>query len=179
MSIASVPEGDLFEILQCITPNGQGSHWALGLKNGDVVQFTGPLGRLLLNESPKKKVFVATGCGISPFRSIITYYLKHGGRSEIMLYWGMRYEKDLFWRDELVKLGAGYANFHHLITLSRPEDGWQGERGHVTEKIFNCEKDLLNSEFYLCGGNAMISDVKQKLRETGVPESQIINEKFY
>lgn len=179
MSIASSPNEDSFEILQCVAPGGQGSHWAEELAAGAEVAFTGPLGQLTLKESPRKKIFIATGCGISPFRSIIVDYLKRDGKTEVMLYWGMRHISDLFWQEELSKLAADYPNFHYLITLSQPEDGWQGARGHVTDHLMNNEKDLLGSDFYLCGGNAMITEVKKRLLENRVPASQIFNEIFY
>lgn len=179
MSITSAPSGNTFEILQCVAPGGQGSRWSRELAKGDEITFTGPLGRLTLNESPKRKVFVATGCGIAPFRSIIADYLKRGGKFQVRLYWGMRHVKDLFWLDELFKLSADYENFHYLITLSQPEDGWQGARGHVTGHVFKNETDLTGSEFYLCGSNAMIDDVKDKLAAQNVPDSQIFNEIFY
>lgn len=179
MSITSVPSGDTFEILQCVAPGGQGSHWSEELTEGDEVTFTGPLGHTTLNESPHRKVFIATGCGISPYRSIITDYLRRGGKAEIMLYWGMRHVKDLFWQDELAKLATKYTNFHYFITLSQPEDGWQGAVGHVTDHVLNEEKNLTESDFYLCGGNAMITEVKKRLMEKNVPASQIFNETFY
>ncbi len=179
MSITSAPSGDTFEILQCVAPGGQGSQWSEELAKGDEVTFTGPLGRTTLNESLNRKVFVATGCGISPYRSIITEYLRQGGKNEITLYWGMRHIKDLFWQEELAKLAADYKNFHYLITLSQPEDGWQGAVGYVTDHVLSGEKDLSGSDFYLCGGNAMITEVKKRLLEKNVPAARIFNETFY
>lgn len=180
MSLASPPRADSFEILQCVAPGGSGSQWTLRLSPGQSVQFTGPLGKFGINAtSPQKKIFVATGCGIAPFRSMIIDYLGKGGKSEIVLYWGMRHETDLFWQKELSELSARYPNFHYQITLSQPEDSWRGIRGRVTDHVVQQEKDLTGPEFYLCGSQAMISDVRQQLLDKNVPPEQIYNETFY
>lgn len=181
MSIASPPnkQGDI-EILQCVAPNGPGSHWAQALKPGDATQFTGPLGRFVLNrESQKRKVFIATGCGVAPIRSMILDYLTHGGTREVVLYWGMRYLRDLFWQEEFQILAKKYPNFHIYMTISQPEGEWQGLRGRVQAHVFSMEKNLTESEFYLCGSRDMIREMREQLVARGVSPDVIYNEVFF
>lgn len=175
MSIASPPskKGEI-EILQQRVAGGEGSKWFALLQKGDMVRFTGPLGKFVLNgEAARPKVFVATGSGIAPLRSMI---LDHPSGT---LYWGLRHESDLFWQEELKRLANNHKNFHYTITLSQPTDTWSGTRGRVTEHVVAETPELTESEFYLCGNRQMIVDMREFLADNGVPENQIYTETFF
>lgn len=197
LSIASSPaDSKTIDILQSVAPMGEGSKWMLGLKPGDTVQFLGPLGKFMLQKesplrqgsseaSPQPKVFVATGCGIAPLRSMIldqlsaVSYQSSDSSQKMTLYWGLRYEEDVFWKKEFDALAARYPNFHFTITLSRPTDRWMGARGRVTAHVAAGTPELSKSEFYLCGTRQMIIDMKGLLAENGVPSDQIFTETFF
>lgn len=181
LSIASAPASDgMIEILQSVAPMGEGSKWMLGLKAGDPVQFFGPLGKFSLQkESPKQKVFVATGCGVAPLRSMILDYLETGGKAQVLLYWGLRFESDLFWQEELEDLAMKHPNFHFMTTLSKPGASWTGEKGRVTAHVIKETPDVKNAEFYLCGSRQMIVDMRNLLGQNEVPQGQIYTETFF
>lgn len=181
LSIASPPSmKDEIEILQSVAPMGGGSTWLLALKSGDTVEFLGPLGKFTLQKTSKRpKVFVATGCGLAPLRSMILDYLETGGAAPIMLWWGMRHETDVFWQEELDGLRKKYPNFQYTMTLSKPMDAWMGVRGRVTRHIVGETTDLTHSEFYLCGSRQMIVDMKGLLADNSVPSEQIFTETFF
>ncbi|MDP1722190.1 MAG: FAD-binding oxidoreductase [Candidatus Gottesmanbacteria bacterium] len=203
LSIASAPSQDgTIELLQSVAPMGEGSKWLLGLKPGDPVQFLGPLGKFVLQkESIRPKVFVATGCGIAPLRgmimdklSVVSHQSSESKNSlkaesgELMtLFWGLRYETDVFWKDEFEGLAATHPNFRFVLTLSQPAstqrgepmDAWTGAQGRVTEHVIGETPDLTNSEFYLCGTRGMIVDMRQLLTDNGVAPSQIFTETFF
>jgi len=132
-----------------------------------------------LIDSPKRKVFVATGTGIAPFYSMIAAYLKEGGAAEVDLYWGLRHEEDIFWQKEFEQLSRTHPNFRFVLTLSQPSDTWQGKRGHVGDHLFAEEKNLSGSDFYLCGNKDMVADMRAKLTAAGVPDMQVKFELFY
>lgn len=181
LSIASSPKNSgAIEILQSVAPMGGGSRWLLGLKAGDTVQFLGPLGKFILEkESRYQKVFVATGCGLAPLRSMILDYLETGGKAQVLLYWGLRFETDLFWQEELEDLALRYPNFHAITTLSKPGASWTGETGRVTDHVIEKTPELPSSEYYLCGTRQMIVDMRGLLTENGVPPEQIFTEAFF
>lgn len=181
LSIASPPsKGGEVEFLQSVAPMGGGSKWLLGLEPGNRVQFLGPLGKFTFQkENVRPKVFVATGCGMAPIRSMILDYLEIGGSAPVTLWWGMRHETDLFWQEELADLAAAYSNVHCTTTLSQPTDAWKGARGRVTEHVVGETPELTSSEFYLCGSRAMIADMKGLLADNGVPQGQIFTETFF
>ncbi len=181
MSIASVPSNTSeISMVHDISPMGPGSKWTLGLHLGDKVNFVAPTGVFFFDEnSPRKKVFVATGTGIAPFCSMIKDYLDRNGDAQIELYWGLRFEEDRFWTDILDGLYERYPNFRWHQILSRPPEHWQGLTGHVTEHVLHSDKDLSVDEYYLCGNKQMIEDVRGKLIAQNVPKDQIKSELFY
>lgn len=177
MSIASPPsmKSDLV-MVHDVSPMGPGSKWTIGLKVGDTATVVAPTGGVLsLLPTEKKKVLIATGTGIAPFRSI----LFDARYANIVLYWGLRHEEDIYWKAEFDTLAKTQSHFSWHLILSKPTPTWQGEVGHVTEHVLSNEKDLMNSEFYLCGNKAMIEDVRMKLLEQNVPNEQIKSELFF
>ena len=181
MSIASLPEEKNSLLLaHDVEPMGPYSQWALSAKSGDPMTIMGPLGVFVVDkESPRKKVFVATGSGIAPFYPMIKDYLTHGGTSEVVLYWGLRGEEDIFWQKEFEMLVRQYKNFKSVLTLSQGSDSWVGKRGHVQDHIFMDEQNVLGTDFYLCGNKTMTNDMRDRLKNAGVPDSQVKFELFY
>lgn len=193
MSIASVPaEKNSILLLHDVRPMGPYSKWALAAKAGDPMQFMGPLGVFVLDrESPRRITFVATGTGIAPFYAMAKDYFLGGGTGEIHLYWGLRYEEDIFWQKEFEILGRQFPNFHFTLTLSKPagmvpaaavngeptQVAWK--QGHVQDHIFTEGNILSDTDFYLCGSKEMVSDMRDKLKAAGVPEMQVKFELFY
>jgi CDP-4-dehydro-6-deoxyglucose reductase, E3 len=181
MSIASLPT-DTTHLLMChdVSPMGPGSLWTLNHAVGDTATFMAPLGIFLLDKtSGRKKVFVATGTGIAPFRSMALDYLNNGGTDDMTLYWGLRYEKDLYWVEEFEELAHKYPNFRFVLTLSKPTDAWKGKVGHVTEHVMADEFHGTNTDFYLCGNKAMVKEMDEKLAAAGVPKEQIYKELYF
>ena len=185
MSIASPPsEKNTILMAHDTSPKGPGSLWTEGLKVGDTVTFVAPTGGVLsLLPTNKRKVLIATGTGIAPFRSIIMDKLSvvshQSSNCSIILYWGLRYEEDVFWKEEFDSLQSLHQNFSWRLIYSKPPQAWTGDTGHVTECVLENEKEMENSEFYVCGNNAMVDEVSAKLLERNVPKEQIKMELFY
>lgn len=177
MSIASPPsEKTSITFAHDVSPMGAYSTWALSAKVGDPMEFMGPLGAFILDrQSRREKVFVATGTGIAPFHSMILDCISD---AEIVLYWGLRHEEDIFWQKEFEELSHTYSNFRFVLTLSQPGDNWQGKRGHVQDHLFS-QQNLMEAEYYVCGNKLMVDDLRTKLKAAGVPDTQVKFELFY
>ncbi len=155
-------------------PMGLGSTYFLSKKVGDAIQMLAPLGTFVLTDSPRKKMFVATGTGIGPLRSMLYIAIPN---TPVRLYWGLRHESDMYWDTEFTELAKTHPTFHYHLVLSQPEASWRGNTGHVTEYIAK-ENELMDTEYYLCGNKQMIADVKKLLLAHTIPESQIKTELF-
>ncbi len=184
-SICSSPEKDHgFELLVDVVPNGIGVQYLNTLQFGDQIEFLAPLGMFVLpptteNAQPKPIVFVATGAGVAPFRSIILDQLQRQKNAQhITLYWGLRYVEELFWEDELEELAKNFPNFHFHPVISRPTPEWPLCKGRVTDCLL--VHDLPpNAEYYICGSDTMIADVMTLLEKRGVEKTALHREIFF
>lgn len=180
-SICSSPEKDHgFELLVDVSPQGLGSIHLQQLALGQSLNVLGPLGVFTVpqNSDEQSLVFVATGSGIAPFRSMILDQLqeKHDTR-EMTLYWGLRHVEQLFWQDEFSELSQNFPNFHFHPVISQPESEWPLCRGRVTDCL-NVHQLPDQAGYYVCGNAAMVHEVLPFLAQKGVPEAHIHHEKF-
>ena len=177
-SIASPPsQRDITLVLNLIS-GGPGSTYLFSLKEGDETRFTGPAGSFYLRDDVTRDLLlVATGTGIAPFRSMLITLFERGVSRPVTLYWGLRNQRDLYYQDELASLARTHQNFVWITTLSRPEDGWVGERGRVTRLVEERVSSVKDLAVYLCGNSGMIKDVTAIVRKKGL--CPIYREKFY
>ncbi len=179
-SVCSRPDIDHgIELLIDMEPQGLGPTFFDSLSFGQEISFLGPLGQFTLQEGNNALVFIATGSGITPFRSMITELLQVNQDSRpITLYWGLRFVKHLFWQDEIEELSEHFDNFSFYPVISKPVPEWNLSSGHVTDLI-QIHKFEPNTGFYLCGGKNMIEDVTEVLVDKKVDQSNIYHEKFF
>ena len=178
-SIASPPsQCHRISLLFNRIPDGLGSNYLLSLQEGDPVTFQGPNGSFYLQEKAGRDlVFVATGTGIAPFRSMLSTFLEQPEAGTLALYWGLRSQRDLYHQHELESLVRRHPNFTFLTILSRPENGWKGNIGRVTTLVENKVASVSNVTFYLCGNGGMIRDVTAIVRKKGL--CPIRTEQYY
>jgi len=156
---------------------GRGSTYLHSLSKGDTMNILYPLGYFGFQKNlPKHLVFIATGTGIVPILSLLEHVPQHFVGS-CTLYFGVRSENDIFCLERIKNLMINNSYFNYILTLSRPTEGWAGEKGRVTE-ILKKEVIPTDAQFYICGAGQMISDVKDILRGNGVLSSQIFYEDF-
>ena len=168
------------ELLIDRSPGGIGSQYLDNLKFGDSVRGIGPMGQFVIaDQSETALVFIATGSGIAPMRSMILDLVQvRQDPREIVLYWGMRHAHELFWLDDFQGLVEQLPNFHFYPTLSQPHPEWTLSTGRVTDLVLAHEFRPATG-FYLCGRANMIQDVSKILTEKGVSPTNIHVEKFF
>jgi len=177
-SIASAPDGGRFELCLNLVPNGPFSHFLFGLRPGDEVEFDGPLGYFLLRRPVRDSLFVATGTGIAPIRSMITHLLAEGSSARLQLLFGARHPETLLYRDEFGALAVRHPNFTFQPTLSRPPESWTGLRGRVQRHLFDALAGRTAVDVYVCGLKTMVNDVRARLKDAGFDRRSIIYEKY-
>src|SRR5258708_26647231 len=117
----------------------------------------GPLGKFT-NPGNREPVFIATGSGIAPFRSMIFDLIHKNTPQNIHLVFGNRYEPDIIYRQEWEKLAAEHPNFKYRFTLSRDKE-WKGPRGYVQDNIEGFVPKPLEKNYFICGLTNMINAV--------------------
>ncbi|WKZ27630.1 MAG: FAD-binding oxidoreductase [Candidatus Dojkabacteria bacterium] len=178
-SIASSPSHNTYvETFADTFAGGPGSQFFENVKVGDQVSFLAPLGKFVYKSDNKPVYFYATGTGLTPFLSMISYALEtEGTKRDIFLKQGFRNEENVFAEKILSDLSARFPNFHYEICLSQPTDEWHGTKGRITTTIDAItDTDI---DVYICGAKQMITDVETAFKEKGVPPQQIYYEQFY
>jgi CDP-4-dehydro-6-deoxyglucose reductase len=150
------------------------NYWFNEAKKDDLLRLNGPLGTFFLrNKSYKKIIFLATGTGIAPVKSILqgleNSKVDHG---EILVFWGARHQEQLFWND----LPNVVDKFYKVV--SRPESEWSGETGYVQDVLCSKLNDLTNCAVYACGSNEMIESARNLLTGKGLKEEDFYSDAF-
>jgi ferredoxin-NAD(P)+ reductase (naphthalene dioxygenase ferredoxin-specific) len=167
---------DQLEFIIDVRPGGPGSQFTQKVKKDDRIVLHGPLGHFVLQPREIAKVFVATGCAIAPLKSMIETALHHKDAQSISLLWGLRHLRDIYLDRHFQELELKYPNFLFTLCISRPEKSNPYFTGRVTEVIKTAIAE--SADYYLCGREAMIGDVKEILRRRGVAEEHIFFEGF-
>ena len=181
-SIASPRDGNRFELCLNRVEDGIVSPYLFGLNPGDEVEIGEPLGYFTLRHPGHRAVFVATGTGIAPFRSMLLDHLPKT-QPHVTLLFGVRYEQGLLYREELEQLANEYKTFRFIPTITRPTASWEKATGrvqaHLDEALAIRTPDELSTiDVYICGLKEMVDDVRRELKMRGFDRKQIIYEKY-
>jgi CDP-4-dehydro-6-deoxyglucose reductase len=184
-SMANPPHDD--ELLQLHVRHvagGQFTDHVFGkMKERDILRFEGPLGTFFLREdSDRPIVFVASGTGFAPIKSIIENALHKGVTRPMVLYWGGRRPKDLY-MDALARTWAleHAAQFKYVPVISEglPEDGWTGRTGFVHRAAMEDFPDLSAHQVYACGVPIMVDSARRDLvQRCKLPELEFFADSF-
>jgi|SRR5579884_598788 len=177
-SIASPPDGNRFELCLNRVREGRFSPWLFSLRPGESVDMKGPLGGFVLRNPGRDVLFIATGTGVAPFRSMLKAHLAHGPKQEYTLLFGVRYEPDLLYRDEFEALERQHPTFRFWPTITRADEGWTGRRGRVQAHVEAALGGGRDVDVYICGIREMVDETRALLKGFGLDRRQIIVEKY-
>lgn len=167
-SIYSGAHDENLEILVKEVENGHFTPRLRKLKPGHLLEVHGPFGRFGLTAEAAqngKFVFIASGTGIAPFRSMIRTYPQLNYR----LIHGVRHSAEAYDRQE-------YAPANYTLCTSGDKGG--DYHGRLTGYLKNCHFDA-DTQFYLCGNSNMVFDSIEILKEKGFQRDQIHCEVYF
>lgn len=178
-SIASSPsENGILELCIVKKEGGKATDVLWNKKVGDTLELSEPQGRFVLPDTGfSDLVFICTGTGIAPFRSMIQQLFKNTVTANVYLIFGCRYEKDILYKQEMEELMQQHSQFHYIPVLSRQED-WNGHRGYVHavyEELFAGKSDIY---FMVCGWSEMCSEARNRLKTMGFNRRQYLFEDY-
>ncbi|MEX2240747.1 MAG: CDP-6-deoxy-delta-3,4-glucoseen reductase [Burkholderiales bacterium] len=151
------------------------------MKERDILRFEGPLGTFFLREdSTKPIVFVASGTGFAPIKSIIEAAVNKGLTRPMTLYWGGRRPKDLYMNTLAEGWAAqGLLKYVPVISEAMPEDGWAGRAGFVHRAVMEDFPDLSGHQVYACGVPVMVDAARQDFTSRcRLPEDEFYADSF-
>ncbi|EAT11937.1 hypothetical protein HF888_11165 [Bermanella marisrubri] len=183
-TISSSPEffreTGTIELSIAIQANGRITPWLMkNLNKGDMVNLGQPMGDFLpLNiprdKSVSRKVFIAGGSGITPFRSSLQSLMQSDERDtqEIELFYYARSEEHFLFREELQRCAYLLPKAHvHFMDSEKI-----GFFDYTHLQVEN--KHQTDTAFFVCGPPAMIQHVRSTLNTHGVKKENIYYEFF-
>lgn len=154
-------------------------YWFERAKVNDLLRINGPFGTFFLrNCKGKDLVFLATGTGIAPVKSIVESLVSLSSDQQpqsVSIFWGGRHRSDLYWQPNK-NYGLSRVNF--IPVLSRPDLNWEGATGHVQNVLLEAGIPLMSSLIYACGSENMIKSAYSILTKKGLPPDQFFSDAF-
>ncbi|MFV0379736.1 MAG: anaerobic sulfite reductase subunit AsrB [Anaerorhabdus sp.] len=144
------------------------------LKIGDNLFMRGPYGNGFdLNNFKNKDVaFIAGGTGLAPIRKTIDYFVEN--RSEIKnleILVGFKSKEDRLFIDDLEKWSK---NNKVIVTIDKPQEGWDKETGLITTHIDKLDlTDVKNKVAVVVGPPIMMKFTVIELLKQGFQEENI------
>jgi ferredoxin-NADP reductase len=178
-SIANLPnEKNILEMCIVHLDGGKASDWFFNQAQiGDTIKFKGPDGGFVLPiKNNKNLVYICTGTGVAPFRSMIKHLETNDLENRnVHLIFGTRFFDGVLYRKEWDEMVEKYVGFHVSYALSR-ENKIGFTHGYV-HNIYLEEYHGKNMEdylFYICGWSNMIDEaVANLLTKLNVPKENI------
>ena len=167
-SIDSGENDENLEVLVKEVENGYFTPQLRRLKVGRMVEVHGPFGKFGMEPHAAKTgkfVFIASGTGIAPFRSIIRTYPE----IDYQLIHGVRCAEEAYDSHE-------YDPSRYILCTSRENKG--AYNGRLTGYLKTCTF-APETHFDLCGNSNMIFDALEILREKGFDRDQIHCEVYF
>jgi len=183
-SMANAPHADeLVELHIRHVAGGNFTDHVFGkMKERDILRLEGPLGSFFLREdSAKPVVFVASGTGFAPIKSILESAFYKKVERPMVLYWGARRPKDLYLNALPEKWAREHANFRYVPVISeaRPEDAWSGRGGFVHRAVMEDMPDLSGHQVYACGVPIMVDSARKDfIGKCALPEDEFYADSF-
>lgn len=166
-TIASAPYEKHIRITARIT----GSNFKKALiemKPGDEARVFGPDGDFTWRDDQHKKVMVAAGIGITPYRPMLAEQL-HAGRpvQADILYFNRN--EHFTYRQELDEWSRDNSGLRIIYIAATPL---------TTATLLEQAPDLIGSFVYLSGPEALIADIGVSLVNAGLPDTQLLQDWF-
>jgi len=186
-SIASPPhDSRLLELHVRRVNGGELTERLFGEDGGRaLLSIEGPLGRFVYRgESSAPMLLVGGGTGFAPLKSILRHIIDNRLPRDMLLYWGVRTEADLYAQQEIedfvrrANARLGEPTLRYQAVLSDGGPGWTGRRGWVHEAVLEDGVELAARDIYASGPPAMIEAVRREFALRGADPARLYFDSF-
>lgn len=172
------------------------------LQLGSVINALPPKGNFVINtQQTDHTVLIAGGIGITPLRAMVHQFIaQHGDnqftdnqldeKKSMSLFYSAKSIAEMCYVDEFIQLAAEFSSFKFYPFLTQglndiqpsSESSRQFTAGRLsaeqlTQKLA-LRLDDIKSDYYLCGPNAMMDELKADLTQQGIAPECIHFERF-
>lgn len=180
-SIASGPAAQPIELAITRVDEGVASPVLHTLEVGAELAWDGPHGLFTRDGAAAlaPSLFVATGTGVCPLRSMLSELLRTRDHPPLTLLFGVRTQADILWRAEFEDWAARDPGFRFEVTLSRPDAHWRGRVGYVQAHVAELARTLGEPHVFICGLSGMVGEVRALCKgELGYDRKRIHSERY-
>jgi ring-1,2-phenylacetyl-CoA epoxidase subunit PaaE len=188
-SICTTPRSGVLTIGVKKLPGGAFSEGVVdALAVGDALDVMTPAGRFttaLDPESTKTYVAVAAGSGITPVISIVATLLEEEPQAQVMLVYANRTHSTVMFLEDLHDLKDRFPDRFWLVhVLSREQQDVELFSGRLDgERLTRILDSLMPApdvdEWFLCGPQQMVVDLRQVILDHGVAPTAVHTELFH
>ncbi|QLL34657.1 hypothetical protein HG536_0H00310 [Torulaspora globosa] len=154
-----------FDLLVKSYADGKVSKYFAGLRQGQTVEFRGPVGTFNYEANTTKVIgIVAGGSGITPILQVLNEVITvPEDLTKISLIYANETPNDILLKDELDEMAEKYPNFEVHYTVRKPNDKWEGPIGQVTEEMMRAclPGPAEDHRLLICGPEGMNKAVTQ------------------
>ncbi|RVT93541.1 2Fe-2S iron-sulfur cluster-binding protein [Sphingomonas crocodyli] len=186
-SICVPPGGDLKIGIKRL-PGGAFSSWAMdALKPGGTLEAMPPRGHFTWQFDPaiaRTYLCFAAGSGITPILSLIETGLTIEPQSQFTLLYGNRTSNSIMFLEELAALKDRYLGrlqvYHFLTAEADDVELFNGrlDARRIAETLSSLVDPKAVDVAFICGPTAMMDAAESAMLEAGVPQGQVLVERF-
>jgi len=147
---------------------------------GTRVTACGPLGQFGYEPLRDRRdlVFLAGGCGITPFRSLWRELRADHPEISCTILYGATGPEEFIFREELESLAAELPDrFQVYFVAAEPDPGWRGLTGFLTgELIHELVGNPADKTFYVCGPPGLYRFLQKELEPFELPPGTLRQE---
>lgn len=183
-SFSSAPSAEKETLTVMIKEDGDFTSSLDLVEEGDKVTIEGPYGNFypddIAENEDRAMLLLSGGIGVTPNLSVLREEMAKNSDRRIAFVWGLAYEADTMYLDEMKKLANDFPNFtYHFIYSEEEVDGFP--HGFVDDE-FIAEEGLEdfydNASWHVCGPGPMLEASKKLLDEKNVTKKQAYIEEF-
>ncbi len=177
-SFASSPEDTarqgLLEFLVKVDRSSRFGSRVVSLQPGDRIVVRGPAGTLGLPDVTPDTVllFIAGGTGIAPLRSMIRHAVDRRRENPLRLLYSARTPEEFAYLDELRALARNGA-LDLSLTVTGGGADWPHGRGRIDGPVLERLVDGPDTQAFICGPPAMLTEVSELLKRLALPDDRI------
>ena len=178
-SISSVsPDNQEFELCIARNDNGVFTPWLFEQVSGFWIVGSEPQGNFVFQAGFQgiSHVFICTGTGVAPFRSMISEALKLEN-TPVYLIFGNRFAEDILYHEEWKQLAQQNEQFQYHPVLSRQEQSF-AHHGYVHAVYSKILETLTDAQIYVCGWQNMLVETRRNLKSLGFNRKQYHFEQY-
>jgi ferredoxin-NADP reductase/MOSC domain-containing protein YiiM len=183
-SLSGPPSTERYRISVKIEPKGvAGGYFREHLRVRDTLDVSSPRGSFILQPGARPVVLLSAGIGVTPVLSMLYALSEPHSARQVLWLQAARDGKHHPFAAEVRRLMLPLTHGRSYVAYSRPDSRDKvGEEfdavGHLSQRAFDEIGLPREADFYLCGPNRFMSDMKKTLLTLGVVKPRIHVEIF-